>query len=87
MDRRLLSSFRFSNYCRRSPEFPLLISRALDAQLLHATAESTRIQVEDFRRAALAFNHPVGLRQHRLDVTAFDFLNRADRDKGRRDGR
>src|SRR5258708_834795 len=53
---------------------PLLISRPLNAQLLHATAEGTWIKVEDFRRAALAFNHPVGLRQHRLDVTAFDFV-------------
>src|SRR5439155_688288 len=48
----------------------------LDAQFLHAAAQSARVEVQNPRRAAFAFNHPVGLRQHRLDVAALDAFER-----------
>src|SRR6185503_2012520 len=52
---------------------------AFDAEILHPAAQGARIEIQDPRRAAFAFDHPVGLHQHRLNVAAFDFLHRTDR--------
>jgi len=41
-------------------------------------AEGARIQVEDFRRPALAFNHPIGLLQHRFNVSTLHIFERSD---------
>src|SRR6266511_2182518 len=37
-----------------------------DPELLHPTAKSAGVQVQDSGRAAFAFNHPVGLAEHGL---------------------
>ena len=37
------------------------LPRPLDAELLHAAAQGARVEVEDQRCAALAFDHPIGL--------------------------
>src|ERR1051326_89637 len=49
------------------------------AQLFHAAAQGTGIEVQNLRRAARAFNHPVGLPQHRLNVLTLDVFERAAR--------
>ena len=46
----------------------------VDAELLHPAAERAGVHAQNFRRAALALDHPVGLIQHRLDVVLFHFL-------------
>src|ERR1044072_5054266 len=47
-----------------------------DAQLLHPAAERAGVHVQNFRRAAFAFDHPIGLIQHRLDMPALQVVER-----------
>jgi hypothetical protein len=51
----------------------------LNTQLLHSAAQGAGIEVQNFRCATLAFDHPVCLRQHGLDVAALDIFERAPR--------
>jgi hypothetical protein len=41
---------------------------------MHPAAQRAGVAVQDFRCATFAFNHPIRLRQHRLDMAAFVFF-------------
>jgi hypothetical protein len=52
------------------------LGRAFDPQLLHSAAQRAGVEVQEPGRAALAFDHPIGLAQHRFDVAAFNLGQR-----------
>ena len=78
-----------SSLCRRTVEgewevVAVLLRRGLresvgafDAEIFHPAAQGARIEIQDPRRAAFAFNHPVGLPEHRLNVLALDLKMQA----------
>lgn len=58
--------------CRDESFLLSILPRPFDAESFHPAAEGAGVQIQYLRRAAVAFDHPVGLIQHRFNVSAFD---------------